>query len=1289
MIKNNHNQFVSTPNWFTSVVKEEPKQQQVVQIITSNSANSPVYNEGIQQNEMFLNIYNKSLIRQNTISSADLMFDGKAISINPETLGQTVVDELWGSTTYLEIIPNSLLTITTSYDYSAKYGIAFYDLSKKPIKVIPVAEDTQKIIVPANTRYFRACSKNVDYVFNAVYMKPASYTPELLATIYNGDLNSFTELVQPFQESITLYSKPLSNLSLVVDDPLKLEIDSNGNLHININNLTSGLGNYVTTTSEPQDVRGIKTFEKGIGIGDYMIVPDTSNDAIKIVHKDKSKLGNLYTTGWLSALGAGSNGSSGGASANALYQLTDVLDDNGSVLGAKEGSILKYDGTHWYGAEDEGLDIQRLQKYLSDNQYITLNKADSLFLTPEEADELFLTQDDGDARYLIKEIFSKIFTAYDTDGNIVDITSDDSIINQISVNYDFWSKGFVSALGKQKDSTYIGGATALYQLTDVLSDNDTVMGAKEGAVLVYNGTHWYADENAKFDTNLLQTYLNNNQYLNIFKADTLYLNKTKDDRSSGFIASDKGIEIGNFNSGLIGGSGAKIYKDVHDKTVLEIDKIYGREELIIPKITYNCTDIVTGETAQTFAFGEVKEVTTNDDGTGTISLELLEDEYGTVHENDICRGVFHFIDGNATEYSIDANGFHQYSGFSTTYFTPTTITINEAGRMEFVYSLQEGTAIHPCKGMKFYAYGNFFDKNRQSIVYHTREYTRMLTGVDQWVIEPDKHIAKQDGNLDQLQIGGQKMEGYSSFQKNVYLTGSVIEFTPQQKIELKGEGAYAVSLSTYVGTLRFNEKGELNEERHTEQELEYYLRTTIQATRGTTELFYSDDIVPNAFSAAINPVGCTAILVNGTIFVTSIHEGVEYAYVEVDVSCEGYTTYHLNYEIKSTKDGISPLTLVSSYTSVTRNSLGAYEPSNILIRCIRGKSEEKAHLAVFGTKQDDTKVRLSLDDYETYASSWDFNLESVSSYDFKSMTFRVYSNGLPNYPTVEEDYNTIADAEVGVNFVSDGVEGPMPRNCGKFDITKHYYYTHEFRDFVWNNSTSSAKVYIRKSRYATVGDEEGAICGVDVTDTDYWEEVPRETLTAIDTALIDTANIAGFMFRNGKMVSQETGSDPLNEQSNLILDGKNGIITAQKGVFKGDLYGRTVSFEALSIDENGVYLLPEIKGRYGMFYIENAVSTSSDAIKKTYKAFGTKDNGDRIVAITGATSSTSGQEFSIVNQETLILFSTRDAVGDYWAATKIPYWIFGREFSDSVANIQEINTEDEAIKTDVLYIITG
>lgn len=303
------------------------------------------------------------------------------------------------------------------------------------------------------------------------------------------------------------------------------------------------------------------------------------------------------------------------------------------------------------------------------------------------------------------------------------------------------------------------------------------------------------------------------------------------------------------------------------------------------------------------------------------------------------------------------------------------------------------------------------------------------------------------------------------------------------------------------------------------------------------------------------------------------------------------------------------------------------------------------------------------------------------------MTFRVYSNGSPNYPTVEEDYNTVADAEVGVNFVSDGVEGPMPRNCGKFDITKHYYYTHEFRDFVWNNSTSSAKVYIRKSRYATVGDKEGAICGVDVTDTDYWGEVPRETLTAIDTALIDTANIAGFMFRNGKMVSQE--NDPLNEDANLILDGKNGVIIAKEGVFKGDLYGKTISFEPLATDEEGVFLLPEIKGRYGLFYVETAVCTSRTAIKKTYKAFGTEKEGDRIVAITGATSSSSGLEISIVNQETLILFSTHDADGDYWAATKIPYWVYGREFNDSVANIQKVSSADEATETDVLYIITG
>jgi hypothetical protein len=121
----------------------------------------------------------------------------------------------------------------------------------------------------------------------------------------------------------------------------------------------------------------------------------------------------------------------------ALHQLTDVASDDNGVMGAVEGSVLKFDGTNWYG------------------------------------DKIDIDIPEGGIEYLLKEVFSKIFTAYDIDGNVVDITDINSIINDISINYSLWSKGYLSALGRQSD-TSSGSSVALYQLTDVLSDGNKV-----------------------------------------------------------------------------------------------------------------------------------------------------------------------------------------------------------------------------------------------------------------------------------------------------------------------------------------------------------------------------------------------------------------------------------------------------------------------------------------------------------------------------------------------------------------------------------------------------------------------------------------------------------------------------------------------------------------------------------------------------------------------------------------------------------------------------------------------
>ena len=243
------------------------------------------------------------------------------------------------------------------------------------------------------------------------------------------------------------------------------------------------------------------------------------------------------------------------------------------------------------------------------------------------------------------------------------------------------------------------------------------------------------------------------------------------------LTAEKGIQISkNFVSGIIGGSGGSIYLDENGKVVIETDKAVFREELIIPQITFNCIDVISGDKANTFAYGTIKTMDTEN---RIATLDLLEGQYGTLHVSDICRGVFHNIGGGNTEKdTIGANGFIEYSGYATSYFTPTRILENEVGNMKFEYELQVGTSVHPMPGMNFFAYGNFEDKDRQAITYENRYYTRRLAHVNTWVIDPEVNVMMQTGDLSGLSIGGMDFSGYSFYGKNVYISGTIERLKP-------------------------------------------------------------------------------------------------------------------------------------------------------------------------------------------------------------------------------------------------------------------------------------------------------------------------------------------------------------------------------------------------------------------------------------------------------------------------------------------------------------------------------
>lgn len=338
--------------------------------------------------------------------------------------------------------------------------------------------------------------------------------------------------------------------------------------------------------------------------------------------------------------------------------------------------------------------------------------------------------------------------------------------------------GYECNLDKPYDSpVYTVGETASYSRIGELEEQIENITLKGQTYTGGGGSGIYV-----IGTNDTTSPTNRNVYsaLRVLQS---FLSKTTNDRTpfklevGDKLTAEKGIQISkNFVSGIIGGSGGYIYLDENGKVVIETDKAVFREELIVPQITFNCIDVISGDKANTFAYGTIKTVDTEN---RIATLDLLEGQYGTLHVSDICRGVFHNIGGGNTEKdTIGANGFIEYSGYATSYFTPTRILENEVGNMKFEYELQVGTSVHPMPGMNFFAYGNFEDKDRQAITYENRYYTRRLAHVNTWVIDPEVNVMIQTGDLSGLSIGGMDFSGYSFYGKNVYISGTIERLKP-------------------------------------------------------------------------------------------------------------------------------------------------------------------------------------------------------------------------------------------------------------------------------------------------------------------------------------------------------------------------------------------------------------------------------------------------------------------------------------------------------------------------------
>ena len=288
------------------------------------------------------------------------------------------------------------------------------------------------------------------------------------------------------------------------------------------------------------------------------------------------------------------------------------------------------------------------------------------------------------------------------------------------------------------------------------------------------------------------------------KLKDIFLRKDVADSTKFLISMFAGAVFGKngFSSGLTG-FGAKVFDTGHG----EFESMFIRRFLEVPELRYNRVMVTLGDKWRAPGAGIIESVDTS---TKTCTLKLEDGEIGAVAVGDICMGIYHNVTGNATEDYDDGKGNRRFAGFCTVYFTITEVTGDK--NQTFKYQLRPtssswSSSFDPFEMMTFVAYGSFTNEERQTSVYETRTYTRMLWKQNTWEISA-ANVALQYGDLSNLNIFGLNMSGYSMYLNNIYMTGIIKQIkpdgTPVQTLNFREEGYIPGVHYDYYDSLSYN-----------------------------------------------------------------------------------------------------------------------------------------------------------------------------------------------------------------------------------------------------------------------------------------------------------------------------------------------------------------------------------------------------------------------------------------------------------------------------------------------------
>ena len=365
-----------------------------------------------------------------------------------------------------------------------------------------------------------------------------------------------------------------------------------------------------------------------------------------------------------------------------------------------------------------------------------------------------------------------------------------------------------------------------------------------------------------------------------------FLRRDIDDSAEGMIAFWQGLISGKeFNTGLYG-NGAKI----DEKGNAELNSLFVRQFISTPKFVFNEIAVTKAEQWNTNGYGTIESVDTEN---CRITLKLEENDYGSLSEGDICRGIFADIDNaygadSITEGETDESGFVMHKGFFTTYFYVKRIITSEKGKFVFEYGKKSPSTPDPCAYMDFAQYGSFTDDKRRSSMYFSsrgNSYIEVLEGVNTWDVKTQNRVCRY-GYLGGLSL--QDKDGKPVYPKgngiyvqdNVYFGGTIHYLQGLSGLEdlEKLQSSYDVSLSQYQSVLTVDDMGNVIGGLYTEDEAkttkQYKVTTAVFVRKGLDILLEEDDanedVTEGHYRLHAVSNECSVKIENSTVFVTAI-----------------------------------------------------------------------------------------------------------------------------------------------------------------------------------------------------------------------------------------------------------------------------------------------------------------------------------------------------------------------------------------------------------------------------------